>query len=62
MYTTRRPAARVAAFDAVYQWPTRVDGNQLDADYGAPTSGVRHTRFTRSRQSRRLAFRPMVRP
>ena len=29
----------VAAFDAVYQWPTRVVGNQLDADYGAPTSG-----------------------
>jgi hypothetical protein len=29
----------VAAFHAVYQWPTRIVGNQLDADYGAPTSG-----------------------
>jgi Pyridoxamine 5'-phosphate oxidase len=29
----------VSAFDAVYEWPTRVDGSHLDADYGAPTSG-----------------------
>ena len=29
----------VSAFDAVYRWPTRIDGDHLDADYGAPTSG-----------------------
>ncbi len=28
-----------AAFDDVYSWPTRVAGDELDADYGAPTSG-----------------------
>jgi Pyridoxamine 5'-phosphate oxidase len=28
-----------AAFAASYDWPTRVAGDQLDADYGAPTSG-----------------------
>ena len=27
------------AFQAVYGWPTRIQGSQLDADYGAPTSG-----------------------
>jgi hypothetical protein len=29
----------VGAFQAVYEWPTRIQGSQLDADYGAPTSG-----------------------
>ncbi len=29
----------VEAFQAVYDWPTRIEGNHLDADYGAPTSG-----------------------
>ena len=29
----------VDAFGAVYQWPTRVEGGKLEADYGAPTSG-----------------------
>jgi hypothetical protein len=29
----------VEAFQAVYGWPTRIQGSQLDADYGAPTSG-----------------------
>jgi hypothetical protein len=29
----------VEAFQAVYSWPTQVQGNQLEADYGAPTSG-----------------------
>ena len=29
----------VDAFGAVYQWPTRVEGSRLEADYGAPTSG-----------------------
>jgi hypothetical protein len=29
----------VDAFQDVYEWPTRVAGNRLDADYGAPTSG-----------------------
>jgi hypothetical protein len=29
----------VEAFQTVYGWPTRIDGNHLDADYGAPTSG-----------------------
>ena len=29
----------VDAFQAVYGWPTRIQGSQLDADYGAPTSG-----------------------
>ena len=29
----------VDAFQTVYSWPTRVQGRQLDADYGAPTSG-----------------------
>ena len=29
----------VDAFQAVYDWPTRIQGSQLDADYGAPTSG-----------------------
>ena len=29
----------VRAFEAIYGWPTRVDGSHLDADYGAPTSG-----------------------
>ena len=29
----------VDAFQAVYGWPTRIEGSQLDADYGAPTSG-----------------------
>jgi hypothetical protein len=28
-----------AAFEDVYGWPTRVAGDELDADYGAPTSG-----------------------
>lgn len=28
-----------AAFDDAYGWPTSVAGDQLDADYGAPTSG-----------------------
>ena len=27
------------AFATVYDWPTRVSGGKLDADYGAPTSG-----------------------
>lgn len=27
------------AFKAVYGWPTTVRGDQLDAEYGAPTSG-----------------------
>jgi hypothetical protein len=29
----------VDAFQSVYGWPTRIQGSQLDADYGAPTSG-----------------------
>ena len=29
----------VKAFQAVYGWPTRIQGSHLDADYGAPTSG-----------------------
>ena len=29
----------VDAFQAVYSWPTQIQGSQLDADYGAPTSG-----------------------
>jgi Pyridoxamine 5'-phosphate oxidase len=28
-----------AAFQQTYGWPTTVTGDQLDADYGAPTSG-----------------------
>jgi len=28
-----------AAFQQTYGWPTTVAGDQLDADYGAPTSG-----------------------
>jgi Pyridoxamine 5'-phosphate oxidase len=28
-----------AAFKAVYDWPTTPSGEELDADYGAPTSG-----------------------
>lgn len=28
-----------AAFEAIYDWPTEVKGDQLDAEYGAPTSG-----------------------
>jgi Pyridoxamine 5'-phosphate oxidase len=27
------------AFDAIYDWPTVVTGDKLDAEYGAPTSG-----------------------
>lgn len=27
------------AFKAIYDWPTVVAGDELDADYGAPTSG-----------------------
>lgn len=27
------------AFNAIYDWPTVVAGDQLDAEYGAPTSG-----------------------
>jgi hypothetical protein len=27
------------AFHAIYDWPTEVDGDQLEAPYGAPTSG-----------------------
>ena len=27
------------AMREVFDWPTRVDGDELDADYGAPTSG-----------------------
>lgn len=27
------------AMQEVFGWPTRVDGDELDADYGAPTSG-----------------------
>jgi hypothetical protein len=29
----------VDAFQAVYGWPTRIEGSHLDADYGANTSG-----------------------
>jgi hypothetical protein len=28
-----------AAFQQVYSWPTTIAGDELDADYGAPTSG-----------------------
>jgi hypothetical protein len=28
-----------AAFEQVYGWPTTIAGDQLDAEYGAPTSG-----------------------
>lgn len=28
-----------AAFESVYGWPTTIAGTELDADYGAPTSG-----------------------
>jgi hypothetical protein len=28
-----------AVFQQIYAWPTTVDGDQLDAGYGAPTSG-----------------------
>jgi hypothetical protein len=28
-----------AAFKAIYDWPTDVTGDGLDAEYGAPTSG-----------------------
>jgi hypothetical protein len=28
-----------AAFEQIYGWPTTVAGDQLDAEYGAPTSG-----------------------
>lgn len=28
-----------AAFEQIYGWPTTVAGEQLDAEYGAPTSG-----------------------
>jgi hypothetical protein len=28
-----------AAFDSIYGWPTTVAGDELDAEYGAPTSG-----------------------
>jgi Pyridoxamine 5'-phosphate oxidase len=34
---TLRRASR--AFKAIYDWPTTVAGDQLDAEYGAPTSG-----------------------
>lgn len=34
--TLRRASA---AFKAIYDWPTVVAGDKLDADYGAPTSG-----------------------
>ena len=27
------------AFRVIYDWPTEVTGDQLDAEYGAPTSG-----------------------
>jgi nitroimidazol reductase NimA-like FMN-containing flavoprotein (pyridoxamine 5'-phosphate oxidase superfamily) len=32
-------ARAVQAFAAVYDWPTKISAGQLDADYGAPTSG-----------------------
>lgn len=32
-------AAASSAFDAIYDWPTTVDGTRLDAPFGAPTSG-----------------------
>lgn len=32
-------ASASEAFATVYDWPTRVSGAELDADYGAPTSG-----------------------
>ena len=28
-----------AAFEQIYGWPTTVTGEELDAEYGAPTSG-----------------------
>ncbi|MGH2749590.1 MAG: pyridoxamine 5'-phosphate oxidase family protein [Actinomycetota bacterium] len=35
--TTLRRASD--AFEAIYEWPTVVMGDKLDAEYGAPTSG-----------------------
>jgi hypothetical protein len=32
-------AAASGAVQEVFGWPTRVEGDELDADYGAPTSG-----------------------
>jgi hypothetical protein len=52
----------VAAFHAVYQWPTRVVGNQLDADYGAATSGGPPYEAYEVTPIKALAFRPTVRP
>jgi Pyridoxamine 5'-phosphate oxidase len=43
----------VEAFQAVYSWPTRIQGSQLDADYGAPTSGGALSRCTKSLPSKR---------
>ena len=52
----------VDAFQGVYGWPTRIQGSQLDADYGAPTSGVHRTRCTKSHPSKRSDSLPMARP
>ena len=32
-------ARAMHAFATIYEWPTRVEGDELDANYGAPTSG-----------------------
>jgi Pyridoxamine 5'-phosphate oxidase len=52
----------VVAFDAVYQWPTRVDGNRLNADYGAPTSGGPPYEVYEVIPVKASTFRPTVRP
>jgi hypothetical protein len=52
----------VEAFQAVYSWPTQIQGSQLDADYGAPTSGGAAIRGVQShsRQSVRTAHRRRI--
>ena len=60
----RRPTLRRAsgAFKASYDWPTVVAGDQLDAEYGAPTSGSPRTTSTRSPPPRRSPSPPTARP
>lgn len=46
------------AFHEIYDWPTEVAGDQLDAPYGAPTSGGPPTTCSRSHTCERSGCPP----
>jgi hypothetical protein len=51
-----------AAFAEVYDWPTTVAGDEIDAPYAAPTSGGRRCKSGSSYRCKRSGFRLMASP